>query len=64
MSPRPNHKMAMGIQARGGTGRSSSTTGLTRFRSRADQPMASPRGTANTQATAKPVPTRIRLYAR
>ena len=45
-SPMPNHRMASGIQAIGGIGRSISNTGSNRFCAVFDQPISSPKGMA------------------
>ncbi len=55
-SPMPNHKMARGIQARGGIGRRVSITGVSMSRSRRDQPQRMPSGMAATQRKHKTEP--------
>jgi predicted transcriptional regulator len=50
--PIPNHKIAMGIQARGGIGLISSKRGRTILRSLEDHPIKSPKGIANKAAIA------------
>ena len=44
----PNHRMASGIQAMGGIGRSISKTGSSMFWAVRDQPMATPSGMATS----------------
>jgi hypothetical protein len=58
LMPIPNQKMAMGIQARGGMGRTISTSGLKSSRSTLDQPMNMPSVTAKMTASKKPENTR------
>jgi hypothetical protein len=56
--PIPNQRIAMGIQASGGMGLTTSTTGRIIFRSFGDHPMRSPKGIANRDAAAYPRTTR------
>ena len=57
----PNHRIASGISAIGGIGRSSSSSGSRMPRTIGDTPIATPSGTALTSAIAKPSITRSRL---
>jgi hypothetical protein len=50
--PIPNHKIAMGIQARGGMGLINSKRGRIIFRSPEDHPIKSPKGIASKAAMA------------
>jgi hypothetical protein len=58
LMPIPNQRMAMGIQARGGIGLTTSMRGRIIFKSFADHPMRRPKGIANKDATAYPRTTR------
>ncbi|MCY1557486.1 hypothetical protein D9M68_943380 [compost metagenome] len=60
-SPRPSHRIASGIQASGGIGRSSEKTGPIRASKRLLKPMSRPSGTPVEMATRKPRNTRRRL---
>ena len=59
--PIPNHKIARGIQARGGMGLSVSTTGVRISLRFFDQPIRIPSGMARRAARKKPYITRNRL---
>jgi len=61
-NPIPNHKIASGIHARGGTGRSVSIAGVRNSLRKRDQPMTMPRGMATATAREKPQSTLRRLY--
>jgi hypothetical protein len=52
LMPMPNHKIAMGIQARGGIGLTNSKRERTILRSPGDHPIKSPKGIASKAATA------------
>jgi hypothetical protein len=50
--PMPNHKIAMGIQARGGMGLTTSKRGRVILRKPGDHPIKSPKGMASKAAIA------------
>ena len=54
VSPSPNHRMASGIQAKGGMGRSSMNTGFSTASAVALVPISRPRGTPTATDTTKP----------
>ena len=62
VSPSPNHRIASGIQAMGGMGRTISIMGLKIASTRGYQPMVTPKVTPRTAAIRKPVNTRDKLH--
>ena len=61
LSPRPSHRMASGIQASGGIGRSIEKTGPISASARRLAPISRPTGMPVAMATTKPISTRRRL---
>jgi len=62
LMPIPNHRMAMGIHAKGGIGLIISMMGLIMVRSLEDHPINTPRGIPTKQAILNPNATLYRLY--
>jgi hypothetical protein len=58
LNPIPNQRIARGIQAKGGTGRRTSISGVTDSLSDLDHPMIIPRGIASRAAIKNPANTR------